>query len=62
MDSRGQLRKLRLWLAIIILVLALAVLVFSLSPGTRIEQVLPMPPVVLPSATPLSLILAWKGM
>ncbi len=62
MDSRGRLRQLRLWLAIIILVLALAVLVYSLSPGTRIEQVLPMPPVVLPSATPLSLISTWKGM
>jgi hypothetical protein len=62
MDSHGRRRTLRLWLALIILFLALIVLGFSLSPGTRIEQVLPMPPVVLPSATPLSLLSAWKGM
>jgi hypothetical protein len=62
MDSRRQRHRLRLWLALIILILALVVLVVSLLPGTRIEQVLPMPPVVLPSATPISLLFPWKGM
>lgn len=61
MHSHGQRHRLRLWLAIIIFVLALVVLAVSFSPGTRIEQTLPMPPVVLPSATPISLLFSWKG-
>lgn len=61
MDSHRQRHKLRFWLALIILGLALVVLAASLSPGTRIEQVLPLPPVSLPTATPLSLLCAWKG-
>jgi hypothetical protein len=62
MDSRRQRLKLRFWLAIIILILALVVLVISIYPQARVQQVLPMPPVILPSATPLSLLSAWKGM
>ncbi|RPJ49574.1 MAG: hypothetical protein EHM21_06755 [Chloroflexi bacterium] len=61
MNSRRQRVKLRTWLALIILALALIVLVVSLWPETRLEQVLPMPPVILPSATPLGLLSAWGG-
>jgi hypothetical protein len=62
MNSRSQRHKLRFWLALMILVLALLVLVNSILPETRIQQVVPMPPVILPSPTPLSLLFAWKGM
>ncbi len=61
MDSHRRRLKLRFWLALIILVIALVVLVLSSLPETRIQQVVPLPPVVLPTPTPVSLLFTWKG-
>ena len=62
MSSRRLSISLRGWLAIIVLILALAVLVIASLPETRVQQVMPMPPIVLPSQTPVSLHLFWKGL
>ncbi len=62
MNPRGLHLRLRLWLAVIVLILALVLLVVSILPETRFQQVLPMPPVVLPSPTPIGLLICWKGM
>jgi hypothetical protein len=38
----------RLWLAMILLIIALSILVLATLPFIRYQQVLPMPPVILP--------------
>jgi hypothetical protein len=43
--------SLRFWLAAAIFLLAVLILFFSLLPAVHIQQVIPMPPVVLPTAT-----------
>lgn len=53
-------QKLRLVLAAVILVFALGILIISSLPAARIQQVMPVPPVALPSLTPVSLWLGWK--
>jgi hypothetical protein len=45
--------SLRFWLAAVIFLLALVFLIVSFWPEVRTQQVVPMPPVVLPSATPV---------
>ncbi len=62
MNPHGRRLKVRLWLAVIVLIMALTLLVISILPETRYQQVLPMPPVVLPVPTPTSLLIFWKGM
>jgi len=53
-------RRLRLWLAVIIFFLALGLIIISFLPSPRIQQVLPVPPIILPTATPLGwLICEW---
>ncbi len=47
--------SLRFWLAAVIFLLAVGFLVVSFWPEVRTQQVVPMPPVVLPSATPVGL-------
>jgi hypothetical protein len=49
-------RRLRLWLAVILLILALGLLAYSAFPPVHVQQVMPMPPVILPSPTPISLL------
>lgn len=62
MDSQNQRKRLRIWLAAIVLVLALIILIMAALPETRLRQVMPLPPITLPTATPVSLLDAWKGM
>ncbi len=62
MNLRRQRIKLRLWLAVIFLILAVIVLVISAAPQQRVQQVVPMPPVMLPSPTPVSLVIFGQGM
>ena len=58
-------RRLRFWLAVIVFIAAVAILLAALLPAPRIQQVLPVPPVVLPTpeSTPtggvLFLMLVW---
>jgi hypothetical protein len=47
---------------VIVLIMALVLLVISILPETRYQQVVPMPPVVLPVPTPTSLLILWEGM
>ncbi len=62
MNPRGRRLSVRLWLAVIVLIIALVLLVISILPETRYQQVVPMPPIVLPSPTPTGLLLFWEGM
>jgi len=62
MDSPNQRKRLRIWLAAIVLVLALIILIMATLPETRLRQVMPLPPITLPTATPVGLLDAWKGM
>jgi hypothetical protein len=52
-------KRLRLWLAILIFLIALVLLTASMLPLLRYQQVIPMPPVVLPE--PVSLFLMLKA-
>ena len=52
--------KLRLWLAAIIFLIAVGILIYASFPVPRWQQVMPLPPVILP-AEPSSWLLAWKG-
>ncbi len=61
MNPHGRRWKVRLWLAVIVLIIALVLLVISILPETRYQQVVPMPPIVLPAPTPTSLVIFWKG-
>jgi hypothetical protein len=47
-------QSLRFWLAAVIFLLAVVILVVSFWPEVRSQQVVPMPPVVLPMATPVA--------
>ncbi len=61
MNPHGRRLRARLWLAVIVLIAALVLLVISILPEMRYQQVLPMPPVVLPTPTPTSRLIFWKG-
>jgi len=54
MQSSRQNLRLRLWLAATLFLIGLALLLFAVLPTTRFQQVLDLPPVVLPTATPIS--------
>lgn len=54
--------KLRAWLAIVLFILGLALLVLASLPETRLQQVSPFPPIVLPSPTPISMLDIWRGL
>jgi hypothetical protein len=62
MDSPKKRRQLRIWLAVIVFVLALLILAIATLPETRVRQVMPFPPITLPTATPVGLLDTWKGM
>jgi hypothetical protein len=53
--------KLRTWLAVIVFLIAMTILIISILPETRVQQVVPMPPITLPTLTPASLLAAWSG-
>jgi hypothetical protein len=55
MNLHQQPKKLRLWLAVILLILSVIVFWIATAPEMRVQQVVPLPPVVLPSPTPISL-------
>jgi hypothetical protein len=54
-------RRLRLWLAVIIFLIAVTLIAASLLPSPRLEQVFPVPPIVLPAATPVSWVFLLEG-
>jgi hypothetical protein len=48
--------SLRFWLAAVIFIIAVVILVVSFWPEARTQQVVPMPPVVIPTAAPAGLL------
>jgi hypothetical protein len=52
---------LRFWLAVGILILALIVFIAAAIPFGVIQQEIKLPPLSLPTATPLSFLLLWAG-
>jgi hypothetical protein len=50
-------RRLRLWLAVILFVAAVGIIVLSLLPGVRVQQVLPVPPVQVPTPSAMFFLL-----
>jgi hypothetical protein len=50
-------RRLRLWLAVLIFLFALGMIIISFLPSPRIQQVLPVPPLILPTGTPIGWII-----
>lgn len=62
MNSYRERMKLRAWLAVVLFILGLLLLVLASLPETRLQQVMPFPPIVLPSPTPISMLDIWRGM
>jgi hypothetical protein len=52
-------QKLRLWLAAFIFLIAVGIIIYASIPAPRWQQVIPLPPVILPE--PSSWLLGWKG-
>lgn len=53
--------KLRAWLAVVLFILGLVLLALASLPETRLQQVMPFPPITLPSPTPISMLGTWGG-
>jgi hypothetical protein len=56
-----QRKRLRLWLAVAVFTVAVVLLLFAASPLGTIQQEIRLPPVSLPTLTPVSALLLWVG-
>lgn len=54
--------KLRIWLAVIVFIITMAILIVSILPETRVQQVIPMPPITLPTPSPVGMLVFWRGL
>jgi hypothetical protein len=61
MNASKERMKLRAWLAVVLFILGLVLLALASLPETRLQQVMPFPPITLPSPTPISMLGTWGG-